>query len=310
MLTTYEKIEMLKPTIEQLYCKEGRSKSYISKLLNVNRHKLTEKISEWNLKEAEPRRHLTPSNAKFLNKHKSLIVSRLNHDVSITKIAEELNVSRSYLQKTIIPNDDVLSNVRDQYVQRLKNNAISNKTDAMNKSGFDYDIIDFEDEEWKDILGYDDYMISNYGRIKHLSKRYNAYHIITPSPNKANNRLYVMLYKNNKRKNIQVAHLVAHAFVDGYSSDCNTVNHKDGNVQNNHYANLEWMSQSDNNKHAYAELKRPVINEKTYKFSSIKYKNKYEFKTISALARFIGKSETQVRRYLDEPSKHEIKLIK
>lgn len=310
MITTYEKIEMLRSTIEKLYCKEGRSKSYIAKILDVNRHKLTEKINEWQLKEAEPKRHLSPSNAKFLKKHKSLIISRLNHNISITKIAKELGVSRDYLQRTIIPNDETLSSIRDQYVQRLKNNADENILNHINESSFEYDIQNFENEEWKDILGYEGYMISNYGRVKHLAKRYNKYHIIKPSPNKNSNRYYVALYKDNKCKNIQVAHLVAHAFVNGYDNEHNTVNHKDGNVQNNHYSNLEWISQSENNKHSYSELKRPIVNKKTYQFSSIKYKGKYEFKTVAALARFIGKSETQVRRYLDEPEKHEIKLIK
>ena len=41
----------------------------------------------------------------------------------------------------------------------------------------------------------------------------------------------------------------------------------------------------------------------------IVYDNKYKFKSIAAYARFIGKSEIQARRYMDEPEKHNIKVI-
>jgi hypothetical protein len=122
--------------------------------------------------------------------------------------------------------------------------------------------------------------------------------------------MYVTLYNGNKAKNLQVAVLVAHAFVEGYDETHNTVNHKDGNVQNNVWTNLEWMSQSENNKHAYDKLNRTRVNFRKYHFKKIVYMNKYEFKTVAAFSRFIGKSPTQTRRYMDEPEKHDIKLIK
>jgi len=40
-----------------------------------------------------------------------------------------------------------------------------------------------------------------------------------------------------------------------------TINHKDGNKQNNNLDNLEWMTHSENHKHAYSTLNRkPNIN--------------------------------------------------
>lgn len=309
-INSKEKAEMLKSTIYQLYTNEGRSKSYISKLLKINRKTISDKINEWDFPKAKHKRHVNPSTQKFINKHKNLIKSRLDNDIPITKIAEELNVSRCMIQKTIIPADKVLQKAHDDYINRLENNAIENRNKAMEKSYLEYNIEDFPDEKWADILGYSGYQVSNYGRIKYYAKRYKAYHLVKPTPNKNNGRMYVKLYNGTKIKNLQVARLVGHAFVDGYSEKNNTINHNDGNVANNKASNLTWVSQSDNNLHSYRELNRLKIRCKRYNFKKILYKNKYEFKTVAAFAKFLNKSETQTRRYLDNPKKYDIKLIK
>ena len=57
----------------------------------------------------------------------------------------------------------------------------------------------------------------------------------------------VKLYYNGRYNQHYVHRLVAESFIDGRDE---TVNHKDGNKRNNHVSNLEWMSYSDNNKHA------------------------------------------------------------
>lgn len=308
-LTSQTKAELMKNTISFLYSKEGRSISYISRLLEINRKTVSDKIKEWNLPEAEPRHHMTPSTKKFLNKNRNLIKARLDADIPITKIAEELKVSRGFLEKTIIPYDEVLKKACDDYISRKHIRAQERITEMKNRSFMEYSIVNYDDEEWKDILGYKGYMVSNYGRVKHFSKGYHAYHLIKPAPNKNNGRLYVMLHANNKKRNIQLARLVALNFVSGHDEKHNTVNHEDGNVQNNKWTNLTWQTQSENNTHAYRKLNRKKVNFKRYKFSKIVYKDKYEFKTVSAFARFIQKSPTQTRRYLDEPERHDIKLI-
>lgn len=308
-MNAYDKIEMLRPAIEQLYSKEGRSKVYISKLLQINRKKLSEKITEWKLPEAEPRRHLTPSNRKFLNKNRNLIKSRLDNDISICDIALELRVTRDYLYKTIIPADNVLTQAKEDYILRLKNNAVSHKKSLMEQSHNDYNIQDLPNEIWQPVLGYENYMVSDKGRVKSFAKAYGQYHLIAATMNPKSGYLYVSLYKKNKRKNINLARLVAQTFLPNHGADTDTVNHKDGNKQNNSVENLEWLTQSQNNKHAYEVLKRP-LPKKRFEFSKIIYKNKYEFKTIAALARFMEKSETQVRRYMNDPEKYDIKLIR
>ena len=61
--------------------------------------------------------------------------------------------------------------------------------------------------------------------------------------------LRVTLCKKGKVKVISVHRLVAITFVEG-NSDL-TVNHIDGNKLNNHFSNLEFISSSENTKHAH-----------------------------------------------------------
>ncbi len=58
--------------------------------------------------------------------------------------------------------------------------------------------------------------------------------------------------RDGKRQKLLLIHrLVAIAYVDGFM-DGLVVNHKDGDKKNNHKSNLEWVTPSNNNKHAYA----------------------------------------------------------
>lgn len=121
-MRSYDKAEMLKSAIKHLYSNEGHSISYISKLLEINRKTLSSKIIEWKLSEPEPRHHFTPSMKKFVNKNRQLIKSRLDSDIPITKIADEINISRHSLVKTIIPNDAILKKAHEDYINRQKAN--------------------------------------------------------------------------------------------------------------------------------------------------------------------------------------------
>ena len=51
-------------------------------------------------------------------------------------------------------------------------------------------------------------------------------------------------------KRFFVHRLVAYHFCEGYSKEL-VVNHKDGNKQNNRADNLEWVTRSENDLHAY-----------------------------------------------------------
>lgn len=304
-MTQIEKIEMLKDTIIILYEKEGRSKSYISNLLSVDRKILIQKINEWELIKADLR-HLTPSNEKFLNKNRKTIIDMLDSDKSMTEIANKIGKTRSSLLKTFIKNDKELLHHYNMYNERKNKNTLNCIEEAKNKSSYNYDFDEICGEIWKEILGYEGFYVSNMGRVKKYAKRYKSFHLLTITYNKVNGYGYVSLSQNGKRKNINIARLVAHNFVSGYSETTNTVDHQDGDKTNNKASNLEWVTQKTNNQRAYDNGKITHSGySKRGKFQKIILDDKYEFKTIVALAKFLKVSQTQVHRYLDGVSKTE-----
>lgn len=298
-MTNKEKCELLKDTIYQLYTKEGRPKTYISKLLQIDRSILTQKIKEWDFPQPISKAHLSPKNEKILNENKQFILSQLGKDNTITNIAKSLKLTNDSLIRLF--EYDIL--LKKEYEMWQERNSKNKKRE--NKELLKNNLI--KNELWREILGYENYMISNYGRIKTV---YNGEEILLrTSVNPYSKRIQVTLSKDGKQKTFSLARIVGFAFVEGYSENNNTINHKDGDITNNNADNLEWVSQAINNLHAYQVLKRPVVNKKRFIFDKIVYKDKYEFKSIAALSRFMGTSETQVRRYLETPEKYNIKLI-
>lgn len=108
-------------------------------------------------------------------------------------------------------------------------------------------------EVWKNIKGYENYQVSNFGRVKRKSgfdesKHYRKEKIL--KQNNAKGYFQVALYKNKKRKDFKVHRLVCNAFLIN-NKNKKQVNHKDGNKLNNNISNLEWCTPSENIKHAY-----------------------------------------------------------
>lgn len=302
-----EKAELLKQTIYQLYVKENRSKSYISRLLQIPRTIIRSKIHEWNFPEPEPKRHLSPSNQKFVNKHREKIVSLLNENKSITEIAKTLHISRDKLS-AFLKTDAVLNKHFCEYKQRLNNKTAQRIEEIKTKSSRNYDFTEIEGEEWRDILGYKGYQVSNFGRVRRYAERYKSYYLLTLTPNKNNGRPYVsMTHDSGKRKNLITSRLVGFAFLEGHSKEKNTINHKNGDVTDCRAENLEWVSQSENNLHAYVELGRSGTYGNQYRnqFTGKEFvvNGNMTFKTVKELALFLNKSETQTRRYLNAPEK-------
>lgn len=152
-------------------------------------------------------------------------------------------------------------------------------------------------EEWRDIPNYEGiYQASNYGRIKSVegkttvSKRHGTRvwkeRIMKPKKEYAGRQdLRISLWKNGEQKDFLVARLVAMTWVDGYSPEL-TVNHIDGNFQNNHVSNLEWVTRSENIRKGfetglYANSQKPVsLTSETAELC---------FTSMSEASRFLGR---------------------
>lgn len=110
-------------------------------------------------------------------------------------------------------------------------------------------------EIWKDIRGYEGkYQVSNLGRVKSLPRTFirkdNRRYVVKEcilSNGLASAGYYTV---NLESKTHTVHRLVAETFIDNnLNKKC--VNHIDGDKKNNNIKNLEWVSYSENNKHAY-----------------------------------------------------------
>lgn len=144
----------------------------------------------------------------------------------------------------------------------------------------------FDDEIWKDIESYEGkYKVSNYGRIYSVSR--NKLRVFDQS-----NRFgYLRVQLGAKEKKSLVHRLVAKAFVDGYF-DGAVVNHKDLDKTNNKASNLEWVTNSENSKHAFLRgRQKGSFKCKPY---FIKYSNGEikEFTSIKHVAVFLKVAKT------------------
>jgi len=104
------------------------------------------------------------------------------------------------------------------------------------------------EEIWKDVISYEGiYEVSNLGRVRSI----NTGRKKPLKPLLGNNGYFkINLYKDKKMSAINIHRLVAIAFIinDGNKKQ---VNHIDGNKINNNVDNLEWVTDSENQKHSY-----------------------------------------------------------
>jgi hypothetical protein len=125
---------------------------------------------------------------------------------------------------------------------------------------------DIIDEIWKPVVGYEGlYEISSYGKLKRLEgytqrKRNDKYDMVHHGEiilaSTINHKGYVrndlISHVDGKRhrKSALIHRLVAEAFIGKHPDDKPQVNHIDGVKTNNHYLNLEWCDNKENQIHA------------------------------------------------------------
>lgn len=103
-------------------------------------------------------------------------------------------------------------------------------------------------EKWKKIKGFEDYQISNLGKVKSFKRTKSI--ILKPQTTKKGYKL-VEFRKDGQRNFFCVHRLVLQAFNPTKSKTKIFVNHKNGIKSDNKLSNLEWCTQEENQEHAF-----------------------------------------------------------
>lgn len=120
---------------------------------------------------------------------------------------------------------------------------------------YPFTLDDLDGEIWRDIEGYNDYQVSNYGRIKSFK---GASITIKKPTLDGTGYLQLGLYQNGKLKMGRIHKLVAENFIPHVEGK-DHINHIDGNTFNNFVSNLEWVTPSENIRHAIAMGLKPIF---------------------------------------------------
>ena len=172
---------------------------------------------------------------------------------------------------------------------------------------------------WRDIKGYEGiYQVSDEGEIKSL-KRFN--------PNSGKNGMWyperllsqktdkdgykiVALQKDRKRKDWKVHRLVLWTFNPIEDWEKLQVNHIDGDKSNNHITNLEWVTNSNNQKHRANVLKTGSMVGQNIKVTFIETGEGLNFLSISEASRQLGIPLSTLRTYAKNTSPEQVERRK
>ena len=110
-------------------------------------------------------------------------------------------------------------------------------------------------EIWKEIKNFEDYEVSNMGRVRRKYRKLKGYKYLKPNKTEKG-YWYVILYnhRTKKRKKLRVHRLVALAFIPN-EKNYEQVHHIDHNKENNNVNNLAWVTNKMNCEF-YQEYKR------------------------------------------------------
>ena len=152
-------------------------------------------------------------------------------------IVQECNiVEKNPKDKNITKRKDIVNS--QEYIYDKKCSLGIYKTMFNNRKTHD-------DEEWRDVVGYEGlYKVSNYGIVINRNYRIVGTYYADDENGFCNKKYNcISLTKDGVRKTFQIHRLVAIAFVENLNpNEFNVVNHKDENIHNNYYKNLEWCT--------------------------------------------------------------------
>lgn len=164
-------------------------------------------------------------------------------------------------------------------------------------------------EIWKPIQDYENYFVSNFGRVKNSKGKIRKF--VHDKKDYGYVRV-ALISKNKKQKNILVHRLVALAFIPN-TENKSIVNHLNENKSDNRVENLEWSTLSENQRHGscidrrilkyYKKIGQYSLDGKLIKkFDSIKEDSIFYNITDSAIIQNLkGKTKTCLKtiwRYL------------
>ena len=166
-------------------------------------------------------------------------------------------------------------------------------------------------ETWKPIYGFEGiYEISSFGRVKSLARLRKASRggfapvaekILKQKTSKSGYKV-VHLRHEDLEKHPSIHRLVAEAFIPNIENKA-TVNHIDGNKENNNVSNLEWSTHSEQMEHAFKinliEVRGEPKFSKQMKLEVLDYYNNNNI-SISQLASKFGMSERTAGRIVNQ----------
>lgn len=175
----------------------------------------------------------------------------------------------------------------------------------------------------KDVIGYEGiYQIDEFGNVYSLERKVVKHDgfrtvpktILRKSKDK-NGYIRMTLSKNGIRKKYSLHRLLALAFIKN-ANNKTCINHIDGDKLNNSLTNLEWVSRSENTKHALCVLNKKFglkgeLGTNWYIKKGVKApacktvlmldkSNNIiqEFQSVTDAGKFLNKSTAQITHYL------------
>lgn len=163
-------------------------------------------------------------------------------------------------------------------------------------------------EKWKKIKEFADglYSVSSLGQVRNNK---TGKYIVGDINNFGYYR--VTLYYNGTHKRFMRHRLVAKYFLKKRNKDKKFVNHIDGNKENNTIYNLEWVTQSENEKHAF----KNKLKKRTNKKLLVEFANEISlvFNNQKELANELGCHQSQISLWVlnkkEIPKKYNISKL-
>lgn len=184
---------------------------------------------------------LKPKNTQGTHSFIGVFVNNKNQHLRLCNIVASAFLDYNQDSDSIFHLDGNKSNNCTENLLVIKDNAFCNYLDIL--------IGLYDKEEFVRMYNFDDVLVSNYGRFYST----NTLRLLRGGVH-GNGYCLFATRRNGKQYSYLVHRVVADHFCERPSSAHNIVHHIDGNKENNHWSNLEWVTASQNTKHAVSNM--------------------------------------------------------